>query len=120
MDEASLMNLLTTAPPMAAFAGYLVYQNKGNVQRFDSLMEKQDVREQDLRSRYDRVIADLQQEKMDFKDEANHTKIDLGMKIERIDKQLDEMEKKFDRLLANVDKIQEKLTDLRLKDIARG
>ena len=28
MDEASLMNLLTTAPPMAAFAGYLVYQNK--------------------------------------------------------------------------------------------
>tara|TARA_R110000744_G_scaffold160047_1_gene276267 strand:+ start:362 stop:742 length:381 start_codon:yes stop_codon:yes gene_type:complete len=120
MDEASLMNLLTTAPPMAAFAGYLVYQNKGNVQRFDSLMEKQDVREQDLRSRYDRVIADLQQEKMDFKDEANHTKIDLGMKIEGIDKQLDEMEKKFDRLLANVDKIQEKLTDLRLKDIARG
>ena len=28
MDEASLMNLLTTAPPMAAFAGYLVYQTE--------------------------------------------------------------------------------------------
>jgi peptidoglycan hydrolase CwlO-like protein len=120
MDEASLMNLLTTAPPMAAFAMYLVYQNKGNVQRFDSLMEKQDVREKDLRSRYDKVISDLQQEKMDFKDDANAVRTTLSTKIEGINKQIDEMEKKFDRLLNVVDKIQEKLTELRIKDIARG
>ena len=120
MDEASLMNLLTTAPPMAAFAMYLVYQNKGNVQRFDHLMEKQDVREQDLRSRYDKVISDLQQEKMDFKDDANLIRSNLAVKIEGINKQIDEMEKKFDRLLLVVDKIQEKITELRIKDIARG
>tara|TARA_R100000655_G_C2926864_1_gene183304 strand:+ start:373 stop:759 length:387 start_codon:yes stop_codon:yes gene_type:complete len=120
MDEASLMNVLTTAPPMAAFAMYLDYQNKGNVQRFDSLMEKQDVREKDLRSRYDKVISDLQQEKMDFKDDANAVRTTLSTKIEGINKQIDEMEKKFDRLLNVVDKIQEKLTELRIKDIARG
>ena len=85
MDEASLMNLLTTAPPMAAFAGYLVYQNK-----------------------------------MDFKDDANLIRSSLAVKIEGINKQIDEMEKKFDRLLMIVDKIQEKLTELRIKDIARG
>ena len=59
MDEASLMNLLTTAPPMAAFAGYLFYQNLGNVKRFDALMEKQDVREQDLHSFPTRRSSDL-------------------------------------------------------------
>jgi len=117
MDEASLMNLLTTAPPMAAFAGYLFYQNLGNVKRFDALMEKQDVREQDLRSRYDKVISDLQREKSDIKDEANDTKASLAIRIEGIDKQLDEMEKKFDRLIQTVDKIQEKLTELR---VSRG
>tara|TARA_X000001388_G_scaffold75486_2_gene70418 strand:+ start:1001 stop:1375 length:375 start_codon:yes stop_codon:yes gene_type:complete len=117
MDEASLMNLLTTAPPMAAFAGYLFYQNLGNVKRFDALMEKQDVREQDLRSRYDKVISDLQREKSDIKDEANNTKASLAIRIEGIDKQLDEMEKKFDRLIQTVDKIQEKLTELR---VSRG
>ena len=117
MDEASIMNLLTTAPPMAAFAGYLFYQNIGNVKRFDELMEKQDLREQDLRSRYDKVISDLQLEKSQIKDEANNTKTALAIRIEGIDKQLDEMEKKFDRLILIVDKIQEKLTDLR---ISRG
>ena len=106
MDEASIMNLLTTAPPMAAFAGYLFYQNIGNVKRFDELMEKQDLREQDLRSRQSQI-----------KDEANNTKTALAIRIEGIDKQLDEMEKKFDRLILIVDKIQEKLTDLR---ISRG
>jgi peptidoglycan hydrolase CwlO-like protein len=120
MDEASLMNLLTTAPPMAAFAGYLVYQNRGNVQRFDSLMQKSDERISDIRSRYDKVISDLQQEKMDFRDDANNIRTNLSTKIESINKQIDEMEKKFDRLLLVIDKIQEKLTELRIKDIARG
>ena len=120
MDEASLMNLLTTAPPMAAFAGYLVYQNRGNVQRFDSLMQKSDERISDIRSRYDKVISDLQQEKMDFRDDANNIRTNLSTKIEGINKQIDEMEKKFDRLLIVIDKIQEKLTELRIKDIARG
>jgi peptidoglycan hydrolase CwlO-like protein len=120
MDEASLMNLLTTAPPMAAFAGYLVYQNRGNVQRFDSLMQKSDERIADIRSRYDKVISDLQQEKMDFRDDANNIRTNLSTKIEGINKQIDEMEKKFDRLLIVIDKIQEKLTELRIKDIARG
>ena len=114
MDEASIMNLLTTAPPMAAFAGYLFYQNLGNVKRFDELMEKQDKRENDLRSRYDKVISDLQLEKSQIKDEANETKSSLAIRIEGIDKQLDEMEKKFDRLINIVDKIQEKLTELRI------
>tara|TARA_R100000149_G_C5789092_1_gene81478 strand:- start:3 stop:380 length:378 start_codon:yes stop_codon:yes gene_type:complete len=114
MDEASIMNLLTTAPPMAAFAGYLFYQNLGNVKRFDELMEKQDKRENDLRSRYDKVISDLQLEKSQIKDEANETKTSLAIRIEGIDKQLDEMEKKFDRLINIVDKIQEKLTELRI------
>ena len=114
MDEASIMNLLTTAPPMAAFAGYLFYQNLGNVKRFDELMEKQDKRENDLRSRYDKVISDLQLEKSQIKDEANETKTSLDIRIEGIDKQLDEMEKKFDRLINIVDKIQEKLTELRI------
>tara|TARA_B100000424_G_scaffold95905_2_gene72070 strand:+ start:5578 stop:5952 length:375 start_codon:yes stop_codon:yes gene_type:complete len=117
MDEASIMNLLTTAPPMAAFAGYLFYQNTLNVKRFDALMEKQDTREQDLRSRYDKVISDLQDEKSQIKDEANNTKTALAIRIEGIDKQLDEMEKKFDRLINTVDRIQEKLTELR---VSRG
>ena len=83
-------------------------------------MQKSDERISDIRSRYDKVISDLQQEKMDFRDDANNIRTSLSTKIESINKQIDEMEKKFDRLLMVIDKIQEKLTELRIKDIARG
>ena len=119
MDETTVMNLLTTAPPMAALAGYLFYQNLGNVKRFDQLMDKQDAREADLRSRYDKVISDLQEEKMTIREHANEVQTRLVSRIDALDKQLDEVEKKFDRLILIIDKIQEKISELIIKDIAR-
>lgn len=119
MDDASIMNLLTTAPPMAAFASYLFYQNLGNVKRFDALMEKQDVREGALRDRYDRVISDLQSEKSELKDEHHNGLQTLSSKFEAMDRQIQDVEKKMDRLLISLDQITSSLQDLKMKDIAR-
>ena len=63
MDEQTLLNLVINSSHLAGFAGYLVFQTKGLQRRMDGLNDKAVEREDMLRGRYDKVIADLQTEK---------------------------------------------------------
>jgi hypothetical protein len=105
MDEASLVDLLINSSPLAGFAAYLVFQTKGLQKRMDGLNDKAVEREDMLRGRYDKVIADLQQEKQTLQTANQNALVAL--------------EKKVDALIANVDSINQMVQDLRIKDIAR-
>ena len=105
MDEASLIDLLINSSPLAGFAGYLVFQTKGLQRRMDGLNEKAVEREDMLRGRYDKVIADLQAEKADLQKNQSQALVAL--------------EKKVDALVGSVDNISQVVQELRIKDLAR-
>ena len=105
MDEANLLDLLINSSPLAGFAGYLVFQTKGLQKRMDGLNNKAIEREDMLRGRYDKVIADLQLEKEKLQTTNQNALVAL--------------EKKVDALVSSVDKINQIVQDLRIKDIAR-
>tara|TARA_R110002051_G_C8389361_1_gene446515 strand:+ start:94 stop:420 length:327 start_codon:yes stop_codon:yes gene_type:complete len=105
MDEANLLDLLINSSPLAGFAGYLVFQTKGLQRRMDGLNDKAVEREDMLRGRYDKVIADLQVEKEKLQ-ATNQTALAA-------------LEKKVDALVSSVDNINQMVQDLRIKDIAR-
>ena len=67
----ALTDMLFTAPPLVAFAGYLIWQSKGQQKRLDDLTakwmtqistleEKSQKREDALRIRYDEVITKIE------------------------------------------------------------
>ena len=119
MDESSLIDLVINSSPLAGFAAYLVFQTKGMQKRFDQLNIKSEAREDGLRSRYDKVILDLQQEKQTLQLERQKAVQILTRKIESVDKQIVELEKKVDRVINGVDNMSQIVQELRLKDIAR-
>jgi hypothetical protein len=105
VDEQTLLNLLINSSPLAGFAGYLVFQTKGLQRRMDGLNDKAVEREDMLRGRYDKVIADLQAEKQTLQTTNQNA--------------LAALEKKVDTIATSVDNINQMVQDLRIKDIAR-
>ena len=63
-------------------------------------------REDNLRSRYDKVITDLTTEKNVLQQQQQYA--------------LDQLEKKVDALVTSVDNISQVVQELRMKDIARN
>lgn len=72
----------------------------------DILNDKATEREDNLRSRYDKVITDLTTEKNVLQQQQQYA--------------LDQLEKKVDALVTSVDNISQVVQELRMKDIARN
>ena len=130
MDEMNLVDLLVNSSPLAGFAIYLVMQNKSMSRKVDEINDKSESRseamtdrfesrESSLRERYDKVISDLQLEKDSLKDESQATISMLSSKLESLERQIGEIEKKFDRIMAALDSLSNVVQELRLKDIAK-
>ena len=113
MDEASLLDLLVNSSPLAGFAIYLVLQNKTMSKKVDGINDKSEARseaiterfearESNLRERYDKVISDLQLEKETLKDESQATIALLSSKLESLERQISDIEKKFDRIMVSL------------------
>tara|TARA_R110000824_G_scaffold123246_1_gene280939 strand:+ start:1068 stop:1478 length:411 start_codon:yes stop_codon:yes gene_type:complete len=131
MDEMNLVDLLVNSSPLAGFAIYLVLQNKSMSKKVDEINDKSESRseamtdrfesrESSLRERYDKVISDLQLEKDSLKDESQATISMLSSKLESLERQIGEIEKKFDRIMASLENLSNVVQELRIKDIARS
>ena len=131
MDEASLLDLLVNSSPLAGFAIYLVLQNKTMSKKVDEINDKSEARseaiterfearESNLRERYDKVISDLQLEKETLKDESQATISLLSSKLESLERQISDIEKKFDRIMVSLENLSNVVQELRIKDIARS
>tara|TARA_R100000664_G_C2731039_1_gene121609 strand:+ start:149 stop:556 length:408 start_codon:yes stop_codon:yes gene_type:complete len=130
MDEASLFDLLVNSSPLAGFAIYLVTQNKSMSKKVDEINDKSEARsealttrfeerELALRDRYDKVITNLQVEKESIKDESQATITLLSNKLDALERHIQDVDKKFDQILNQLQNLTNTVQELRIKDIAR-
>ena len=130
MDEASIVNLVMNSSPLMGFAIYLVYQNKimsakvdeineRSEARSESITERFEERESALRERYDVVISDLQREKESIKDESQKTINLLSSKLEKLERHIQDVDRKFDQIMVSLQQLSTTVQELRIKDIAR-
>ena len=130
MDEATLLDFFINSSPLAGFAVYLVMQNKSMTKKVDTINDKSEIRSQalterfetresDLRERYDKVISDLQLEKESIKDDSQTTINMLSQKLDTLERHIQDVDKKFDQILAQLQQLSTTVQELRIKDIAR-
>lgn len=117
--EQTFIDLVLNGGPLGLFAGYLIFQTKSMQSRFDAMSEKSESREDDLRARYDKVITDLQAEKISIQTENQQSVITLTSKLDLLERNLTELEKKLDRVILSLDNMSQIVQELRMKDIAR-
>jgi transcriptional regulator of heat shock response len=117
--EQTFLDLVLNGGPLGLFAGYLIFQTKSMQKRFDAMSEKSESREDDLRARYDKVITDLQSEKSTIQAENQQSVITLTTKLDLLERNLTELEKKLDRVILSLDNMSQIVQELRMKDIAR-
>jgi hypothetical protein len=117
--EQTFLDLVLNGGPLGLFAGYLIFQTKSMQKRFDAMSEKSESREDDLRSRYDKVITDLQGEKTAIQTEQMASALALTSKMEVVERNISELEKKVDRVILSLDNLSSIVQELRMKDIAR-
>ena len=125
MDEATLLDFFINSSPLAG-----VMQNKSMTKKVDTINDKSEIRSQalterfetresDLRERYDKVISDLQLEKESIKDDSQTTINMLSQKLDALERHIQDVDKKFDQILAQLQQLSTTVQELRIKDIAR-
>ena len=87
--EQDILQLFLSGGSNVAFAGFLWYQYKEQQRRADEREQKPEIRERDIRDRYDRVIADYQKKEDD-------TRKELVSEINDLDKRMALVEQKLD------------------------
>lgn len=87
--EQDILQLFLSGGSNVAFAGFLWYQYKEQQRRADEREQKAEIRERDIRDRYDRVIADYQKKEDD-------TRKELVSEINDLDKRMALVEQKLD------------------------
>jgi len=124
MAETQLIELLINGGANAAFAGFLLWQffyqqkrldarDKRSEAREDSLRERYEKDQAQLRSRYDEVI------KM-YQDKEERTRESIVNEISKLDTQMDQVEKKVDELSSRLLSLSEAVQELKLREIARS
>ena len=99
--EPDIMQLFMSGGANFAFGVFLYMQNKDLQKRADAREAKQEQREEELRSRYDTVIKDLQAKEENMRKE-------LVKEVTDMDKQLSLLEQKVDMVSTIVQEIKAK------------
>ncbi len=98
MPEQDVIQILMNGGANAAFAAFLWWQNRDQQARADKREKKQELREQQLRDRYDKVITDLQ-----AREDAIRTEI--VKEINDLDKRMSLLEQKLEQITIIVNEI---------------
>lgn len=96
--EEQVFNLLINGGANVAFAAFLYFQNKELKSRADEREHKLEVREEMIRDRYDKVIADYQK-----KEEL--TRESMVKELQEFDKRLTILEQKLEYIQEIVSEI---------------
>jgi len=104
--EQDVMNVMLNGGSNALFATFLYWQYIEQRKRSDAREKRQEVREKDLRDRYDKVIQQLQEREDKMRGEIVQDLTDLDkrmslleQKLEHINKIVEEIKIKVLRLL---------------------
>ena len=104
--EENLIHLMLNGGANIAFGLFLYMQNKELQKRADDREAKQDQKEQDLRDRYDRVIADMQQREDTIRRE-------LVSEINELERKVTTLETKIEHIFKIVDEIKARFVTVR-------
>jgi hypothetical protein len=91
MPEQDILHLMMNGGSNVAFGVFLYWQYMEQRKRADEREAKQELREKELRDRYDRVIADLQ-----AREDAMRTEI--VKEINDLDKRMSLLEQKLEQI----------------------
>ena len=114
------------APPLVAFAGYLIWQSKGQQKRLDDLTnkwmnqiadleEKSQKREDALRDRYDQVIDKIEGERNTTTQKYIEVVQAMSTKVQAMSEKLQEMALDFRALVGRIDLIENDITRLKIE-----
>ena len=127
MDTANAINeLLMNAPPLVAFAGYLIWQSKGQQKRLDDLTnkwmtqiadleEKSQKREDALRDRYDQVIDKIEGERNTTTQKYIEVVQAMSTKVQAMSEKLQEMALDFRALGGRLDLVENDINRLKIE-----
>jgi thymidylate synthase len=101
MGSDQIMSLLMQGGPNVAFAMFLLWQYKEQQKRADDRETKNEVREKELRERYDKIIGDLY-----AREDAMRN--DIVKEISDLDKRMSLLEQKLDIINKVVEDIKAK------------
>ena len=98
----AISEMLLNAPPLVAFAGYLIWQSKSQQQRLDKLHEnwitqindleaKSQKREDALRLRYDEVIQKLEGERLEIAQKYIEVVQNMSAKVQTLSEKINSM-----------------------------
>jgi len=101
MGSDQIISLLMQGGPNVAFAMFLLWQYKEQQKRADDRETKNEVREKELRERYDKIIGDLY-----AREDAMRN--DIVKEISDLDKRMSLLEQKLDIINKVVEEIKAK------------
>jgi hypothetical protein len=101
MGTDQIISFLMQGGPNVAFAMFLLYQYKEQQKRADDRETKNEVREKELRERYDKIIGDLY-----AREDAMRN--DIVKEISDLDKRMSLLEQKLDIINKVVEEIKAK------------
>lgn len=99
--EQDLMNVLMNGGANLGFAYFLWWQYKEQQKRADDREARNEIREKELRERYDRVIEGYQAKETEVRQS-------ISKEVQDIDKRLVVVEQKIDRLSDSIEEINAK------------
>ena len=101
MGSDQIISLLMQGGPNVAFAMFLLWQNKEQQKRSDERETKNEVREKEMRERYDKIFGDLY-----AREDAMRN--DIVKEISDLDKRMSLLEQKLDIINKVVEEIKAK------------
>jgi len=105
MGQEQVLGLILEGAPNLAFAVFLLWQYKEQQKRADDRETKNEVREKELRDRYDKVIADLQAREDAIREELVKEISDLDKRMCLLEQKLDIISKVVEEIKARFQRV---------------
>lgn len=105
MPEQELIQILMNGGANVAFAAFLWYQNRDQQRRADEREAKAEVKEKELRDRYDAVILGLQAREDAMRQEIVKEISDLDKRLTLLEQKLEHISKVVDLIKATLLKV---------------
>ena len=117
---------IMNAPPLVAFAGYLIYQSKNQQKRLDTLHDnwinqintledKSQLREDKLRSRYDEIILKIEKSRDDQSQKYNQVVTNMASEVSDMSGQVAQLAIETRKINTRISTIETDIVNLKLQ-----
>ena len=124
MGETQIIELLINGGAQGCFAAFLLWQFFYQQKRLDARDKRSEAREDSLRDRYEKDQVQLRARYDDvirmYQDKEEKIRESIVTEISKLDLQMDQVEKKVDELASRLQSLSESVQELKLRESARS